>query len=140
MPRISLFLPIMIAAIALPGTAAYLYFRYTQDPTLRPLGLTQEALAKTRNATEAFGITVRIDWGRESKFQNTPEHLELLIGRTLTSLDVEHHFRHEIVNGRHVRITYVVGQNRFGPFAPDHAADGIRASIAALRMTQKARK
>jgi len=132
--RLNLLLPAIIVAVALPGSVAYMYYRSTGDPTLRPLGITREELAATISDEHVLDITVQIDWGRETDFVTPKEEVERVLSRALRAVDVDHHFRFSDVAGTEVTITYVVGYNQFGPYRPSQAADGIRAAISALRM------
>ena len=132
--RINLLLPAIIAAVALPGTAAYLYYRATKNPTLRPLGVTKEELAATMGEEHVLDIVVQINWGRDRASRTPRPDLELAISRTLSAFAVDHRFRHKEVSGDVVQITYVVAHNRFGPYSPARAAEGIRAAVAAIQI------
>ncbi len=134
MARINLLLPAMIVAVALPGSSAYLYYRATKDPTLRPLAVTKEELAKTRGESHVVDIVVQIDWGRDVQASISRPDLERAIARTFDAFAVDHRFRHTDVAGDSVQITYVVGPNRYGPYTPPSAAQGIRAAVAAMKM------
>ena len=132
--RINLLLPAIIVAVALPGSLAYLYFKTTGDPTLRPLGITREELAATFSDEHVLDITVQVDWGVDTKFTTPRAEVQRVLSRALQAVNVDHHFRFKDVPGDAVLITYVVGYNRFGPYRPGQAADGIRAAVAALSM------
>ena len=132
--RINLLLPAIIIAVALPGTAAYLYYRATKDPTLRPLGVTKEELAATMGDEHVLDIVVQIDWGRDRRSHSPKSDLEGAISRTLSAFAVDHRFRHKDVSGDKVQITYVVAHNRFGPYTPARAAEGVRAAFAAMQI------
>ncbi len=136
--RMNLLLPAIIFAVALPATAAYLYYRATKDPTLRPLGVTKEELAATLGDEHVLDIVVEIDWGQNRMLATPKSEVEQAISQTLSAFALDHRFRHRDVPGEAVQITYVVAHNRFGPYTPVRAAEGIRAAVAAMQiMTSK---
>ncbi len=134
--RINLLLLAIIIVVAMPGTGAYLYYRATKDPTLRPLGVTKEELAATLGDEHVLDIVVQIDWGRDRQSRSPKSDLERAISRTLSAFAVDHRFRHKDVAGDSVQITYVVAHNQFGPYTPARAAEGIRAAVSAMQIMQ----
>lgn len=132
--RFNLLLPAIIIAVALPGSAAYLYYRATKDPTLRPLGVTKEELAATMGEEHVLDIVVQIDWGRARQTTAPESDLESAISRALSAFGVDYRFRHRDVAGEAVQVTYIVAHNRFGPYTPARAAEGIRAAVSTLQM------
>lgn len=133
-PRPDVFLIVLIVCISLPGAIAYIAYIVTGDPTLIPLGVTQQELAKTKGTIVAHDIAVQIDWGADADYASTPQEIEFLLNRSLNGFGVDHHFRHATVPGGTVAVTYFVSGNQFGPYTPGNAVRGIRAAVAALKI------
>lgn len=138
--HINLSLPALIVAVALPATSAYLYYHATQDPTLRPLGVTQEELAVTDNAGNTAAINVRLDWGADTTLKLSPEQVQETLTRTLDAFNAEFWFTINPVPGNRVLVSYHVGANEFGPYPIADTTHGLRVAVETQRIIQAANR
>lgn len=132
--QINLSLPALIAAVALPATSAYLYYHTTQDPTLRPLGVTKEELAVTDSAGNSSSINVQLNWGTEATLNLSPGEVQEILSRTLGAFNAEFWFTVNMVPGDRVRVSYHVGANKFGPYPISDTTDGLRIAVDTQRV------
>ncbi|WP_424966374.1 MULTISPECIES: hypothetical protein [unclassified Dinoroseobacter] len=130
----------IILFAALPATSAYLAYEFTQNPALRPLGITKEKLALAKEQTNSVSILVDVDWGEDLPEQASQDEMRALISGALSSQTDDYVFRFNSVPGDEVDIRFRVGANRYGPFAPEEMVRGIMLSLIALEVTQKARQ
>lgn len=136
--HINLSLPALIVAVTLPAASAYLYYHATQDPTLRPLGVTQEELAVTDNAGNTAAINVRLDWGEDTTLKLSHKQVQETLTRTLAAFNAEFWFTINTVPGNRVRVSYHVGANKFGPYPITDTTDGLRVAVETQRVIQAA--
>jgi|UPI0005C4DA30 hypothetical protein len=130
----------IIACAALPATSAYVLYEVTDNPTLRPLGITQERLASVNGGpSEGVSILVRVDWGADRRDGITQRELREIIASTLSSRTDSFVFQFEDVPGSEIGITFSVGVNSYGPFPKERMIDGIMPSLIALDATKRAR-
>ena len=131
----------IIACAALPATSAYVLYEVTDNPTLRPLGITKERLAAVNGgAADGVSILVRVDWGRERTDGITRRELRETISSTLSRRTDSYMFQFEDVPGAEIGITFSVGVNSYGPFPKERMIDGIMPSLIALDATKRARR
>jgi hypothetical protein len=130
----------IIACAALPATSAYVLYEVTDNPTLRPLGITQESLAAVEGGvSEGVSIVVSVDWGADRVGGMTQNELREIISGTLSRRTDSFMVRFQDVPGADVGVTFSVGVNRYGPFPKERMIDGIMPSLIALDATKKAR-
>ena len=129
-------LPIVIA---LPAVAIYTYAQITDDPRLRPLGITREKLSIVEGESEFLSIIVRVDWGRDHVGRMTKEDLHQTIAGTLVFRTDDFYFKFNDVPGTDIKVTFDVGHNSFGPYSPKQLIGGIIPALRALDVTKKAR-
>lgn len=130
----------IIACAALPATSAYVLYEVTDNPTLRPLGITQERLATVGGvATDGATIVVEVAWGADRTSGTTQRELRQTIARTLAPRTDSFVFRFDEVPGSGLGITFRVGVNSYGPFPQERMIDGIMPSLIALDATKRAR-
>ena len=127
----------IVLIVALPGGGAYLYYYLTDDPLLQPLGLTRERLAEIEGQTEFLSIMVHVDWGQDRAGGITQVEFRDLLRVAFSTRTDEIVFKFNDVPGHDIAVTYVVGPNRFGPYAPGEMVQGIHPSWVAFEMTKK---
>ncbi|MDJ0825070.1 MAG: hypothetical protein QNJ16_06150 [Rhodobacter sp.] len=130
----------LVVVAALPAIGAYLYYHYTKDPLLQPLGITRESLAEIEGPTEFVSIITHVDWGRDVSDTLSRNKLRELVRSAFATRTDDVVFRFNDVPGDEIEITFVVGPNRFGPYRPSQLIDGVIPSTVALQMTRKARR
>lgn len=129
----------MAFGAALPTIASLAYYMATGDPTVRPLGISKEALERFIPAVSADAdIQVTILWGSDSRFPRSQDDVIAIIGRSLDAYDVAYRFQFIDTAGDEVRLTYQVRDSRIGPFPISRAAAGIPAAVSAVRMIEAA--
>jgi len=130
----------VIACAALPATSAYVLYEVTDNPTLRPLGITQERLA-TVSAGRADGVSILVEvaWGADRTEGMSQRELRQTIADTLAPRTDSFVVRFDEVPGREVGITFRVGVNSYGPFPKERLIDGIVPSLIALDATKRSR-
>ncbi|ABV92828.1 hypothetical protein Dshi_1086 [Dinoroseobacter shibae DFL 12 = DSM 16493] len=133
-------LSVIILCAALPAIGAFLLYFVTQNPTLRPLGLTKEQLVEFEGDAEALAIRVTVDWGRDQVPEARKAELRALIADRLIIYTDDFAITMRDVPGDRVGVTFKVGANEYGPMAPEQMMDGIIPSLIALDMTKKARE
>jgi len=134
----------LIGVIAFPMVASLVYFQISRDPSLRPLGVTQEAeRAYERGASgesRPLEITVRVHWAPGHTGGHT--HLSLreafhksFESKGITAVDVR------FLTGRdRTTVTYVIGSSTIGPVPVEQAAQGVNAAVDAFHMSQEDRE
>lgn len=134
----------LIGVIAFPMIAALTYFQISQDPSLRPLGVTQEAeRAYVRGASgegRPLEITIRVHWAPGHTGGHT--HLSLreafhksFESKGITAVDVR------FLTGRdRTTVTYVIGSSTIGPVPVEQAAQGVNAAVDAFHMSEEERE
>ena len=133
--RINIILPAAILAVALPGVASYLYYRFTGDPTLRPLAVTISNLADAGLIERDHRIFAVVHWGRDGKYAFHPGDVKAALARALSVYPYKFSIRFEDAPGNQVQISYEVGESRIGPYPLRDAARGIPAAIDAMRIS-----
>lgn len=119
---------------ALPTIGALTYYSFTGDPTVRPLGISKQALDRFIPSSGAeLEIRVILNWGEQNRLRQNQDEVIALIGRNLDSYDVDYSFQFLPVPGPEVSLYYQVRGSRIGPYAIARAAEGIPAAISALR-------
>jgi len=134
--KASYLIPILILVVALPTGAALLHFQMTNDPTLRPLGLTERGLAESEIQGRAQGVTVLIIRGAENTYPIPNTEIETAIIKSLRARGVEYSVDTETVPGTDIQVFYTIGPNQFGPYSPTNAALGVKAAVAAYNLTK----
>ncbi len=126
--------------LTLPAAGVGVLYYYTNDPSLRPLAITREKLADIDGQTEYTLIFVHVDWGQEREGGMTKAEFRAMISDTLFFRTDDYIFKFKDVPGDEVSVTFVVGPNRYGPYPPARAIDGIVNALVALDMTRNARR
>ena len=67
----------------------------------------------------------------------TQASLRDAIAATLKPQTELYHFEFDSQQGEQIGVTFIVGPNRYGPFAPAQMTAGIKSALIALRMTNR---
>ncbi len=130
-----LFLSALIGVLALPALASLIYVKYTGDTTMRPLGITLANLTENSVTGTSAGITVQINWGKNTRSPNTKAQVELAINKSMSVYPVDFLVRLTETKGDRIQIYFLAGTNRLGPFSLQNVSSGIPAALAAYRTT-----
>lgn len=127
-----LYLAAIIAAVVLPSAVALSWFHVTQNPNLRPLGLTREALrAYTGGYGDGAAIVARVT-GADPSGDNREALTRALINAFgAKGVDLEVKF---LPGTGPPMVSYVIGTSVVGPYPATRAAEGIGAAVEAYRM------
>ena len=126
--------------MAIPAIAMLLLYYFTENPQLRPLGITKQEIAVFEGQGKALAIKIDVDWGQDRTSGITKVELQNRIANTMSFRTDDFDFRFNDVPGEDVAITFSVSHNRYGPYAPNDIIEGIRTSLIALQAVQRARK
>jgi hypothetical protein len=131
-PSNSTYLMIIIAALVLPSAVSLSWFHVTQNPSLRPLGLTREAL---RAYTGGYGdntmVVARVVGADPS--DDASEALARALVNAFAAKGVELEVAFLPGTGP-PRVSYAIGTSVIGPYPASRAAQGVSAAVDAYRM------
>ena len=119
---------LIITVVVLPTAMMLSWYHYTQNPHLRPLGITREALREYGVPGAGVEIVAYVD-GPSGRNAQLASDLRASFGSK--GVDVRLVFREA---GGATRVTYVVGNSTLGPYSTARAAEGIAAAVEAYRM------
>ncbi|MCK0140050.1 hypothetical protein [Aliiroseovarius sp. F47248L] len=125
-------LAVIIGVIALPSVAALAWYHHTQDPTLRPLGITKAALNEHEETTSSE-VVAHLYWNTQKEPGRSKDFAQSLV----RAFDVKQVELRVVVTdsaGSGTTVLFVVGASRIGPFPKDRAVKGVNAAIAAFHM------
>ncbi len=114
-----------IFLLALPAFGALALYKFTNNPYFRPLGISKDAVAAVDGQTSAVSIEIQVRWGINSRSSLSKVELRELISDTFSTRTDAFHFDISEVEGDNVRVTFIVGPNRYGPYPPGRMVDGI---------------
>jgi hypothetical protein len=127
----------LIVAIATPATMALSYYRLTGDPTFRPLAVTLERLVV--EGIEVHQKAVRADIVSDGTAESIAEAARLGEGlrAAFHAKGIEAVIRYETrpSSGRPT-VTFYVRDASFGPYSKGTAAQGVRAAVTALQLSE----
>lgn len=126
---------LVAAFIVVPAILSLSAYFITQNPNLRPLGVTVDKLAAAGLITNSDEIIAVVSIGdRSGKHASKDEYsnaIEMAFERYNSEAQVK--FR-TVPNRSDITVTYLVGMNRIGPYDIANAASGIKAAVRAGRM------
>lgn len=122
---------IVLGFVTLPSVLAIALSLLTKDPTLRPLGITQQKLDE-QSLGEKVEIVAYIRWNT-ARERVTKEAFGNAIIRAFDAKNMTPRLEITEVSGQHSIVTYQVGPSRVGPFPTSAAAHGVEAASAAYR-------
>ncbi len=124
----------VVGLLTLPTAGSLSYFAITKDPSIRPLGITQESLrAYSGDSSAGFEILAMVEWDSARSGQVTRDDMNRALINVFESKGVHAQvFFTKGYNGTFVK--YQVGPSVFGPYPQSRAAEGISAAVAAYRV------
>ena len=120
--------------MALPTLAALGYYAATGDPTFRPLGISEAALARFANSSEDLAIVVTIRRGTATSINASADEVERRFAAALRPYDVPTRIRTQAVNGRDVTISFQVRGTHLGPYDIRDASAALSAAVSAYHL------
>jgi hypothetical protein len=129
---------VAILILATPAVGIRIFSNYYDAQYLQPLGLTKENLAAAEEGKNGRGfarIDVHVGWGRDWTGAMTQTRLRQVLATTLEQQTDFYHFEFDDMPGGQIDVTFVVGPNTYGPFAPGRMITGLKSALIALRMT-----
>ncbi len=129
----------MVLAVALPAALSYGYYSFTGDPTMRPLGITLASLSESGVPGFTGDIVVLIEWGRSARPLSTREEVKAALQAAMSVYPADTRIKLRETAGDRVRVFFLVGENRMGPYSLANVAAGIRPAIEAYGMIEKAK-
>lgn len=131
-PSNATYLMIVIAALVLPSAVSLSWFHVTQNPNLRPLGLTREAL---RAYTGGYGddavVVARVVGAGPSDDARDALARALVNAFAAKGVELEVAF---LPGAGPPSVSYAIGTSVIGPYPASRAAQGIGAAVDAYRM------
>ena len=122
----------IIVVVVLPTAAALTWYWVTKDPTIRPLGITKQALVeRTAKGGSMLTIVIRFDPDEDAK---ASEALGANIMRALEAKGVIGSVKRLPVPGHEITVTYLIGASTLGPYSASRASSGINAAVGAYRL------
>jgi len=126
------YLMLVIGFLILPSAVALLWYHFSRDPNLRPLGITEQALRAYNGKGEGLEIVAIVDWapggGRAARDQFATTLRRAFRAK---GADVRVEFR----DGQGTpRVTFSVGKTVLGPYTVAAASEGIAAAVQAFNM------
>ncbi|MCI2394780.1 hypothetical protein [Aliiroseovarius sediminis] len=123
---------VIIAVIMLPTALSLAWYHYSQDPTLRPLGITQEAIER-ETPIRRPEVIAQLHWDRAVEGQSSDRFAQLLV----QAFDIKNIALQVVVTDtpdEGSSVLYQVGASRIGPFDKANAVKGVNAAIQAYHM------
>ncbi|WP_424941474.1 hypothetical protein [Aliiroseovarius sp. S253] len=118
--------------VVLPTVAALSWYAVTKDPTIRPLGITKQALVEqTLDDGAILTIVIRFDPDEHAEVSKV---LGASIARAFEAKGVDGSIKQRPAPGEEMTVTYLIGASSIGPFPASQAASGINAAVGAYRM------
>lgn len=124
-------LGMIICALAMPSVLAVAIYLFTDDPTLRPLGITREKLDE-RELGAKIEIIAYIRWNA-TKERVTKDAFGAAVVQAFEVKDITPRLEITDVADQNSTVTYQVGPSQIGPFSTAAAAGGIKAAVAAYQ-------
>ncbi|MDA5095062.1 hypothetical protein O2N63_13310 [Aliiroseovarius sp. KMU-50] len=122
----------LILALSLPTFLSLLWHRLSGDPTMRPLGITKEALQD--ESGEGLIIQAHVNWGTIEQSAASQQELARALIRGFSAKGVVVEVQSFSSQAPNPTVTYQVGPSTIGPFPAFSAAQGINAAVEAYRM------
>ncbi len=127
------YLFLIILVVILPTAFSLGWYKLSNDPNLRPLAITKQALRAYNSAGEGVEIVAVVDWVALRTGNYTKANLTHSLVQSFAAKGVD--VRIEFREGRNAtQVTYVVGKTVVGPFSTARASEGISAAVEAYKM------
>jgi len=127
------YLAVVILAVIAPTLVSLGWYQLSKNPSLRPLGITKQALSAYNGGLDGVELVAYVDWvpPRTGNFTKAQLTRDLTTSFAAKGAEARIVFRDGVGT---TRITYVIGQSRLGPYTIARAAEGIVAAVEAYRM------
>jgi len=135
--RDNIYLSIAAALIVTPASFMLTWFWLTDDPTLRPLGITERKLVNAGLVASGGPIVTTVRLGAGASLPMSRSDFEASINQAFDLYGLESKFVYASHPGSGIQITYTVGKSRIGAYSLRRAAEGIRPTADAFRMAAK---
>lgn len=135
--RFPFLLPAITLFVGLPATLAFLYYLFTYDPTLRPLGVSRADAEKFDRPLADLEIVIDIYWGDNAKAAYDKDQLAGMITKALKVYDVNYRLRWRDNLGTDILTSIKVDDIQLGPVPVSDLAGAIPAAISAYRSSAK---
>lgn len=131
-----LYLCMVVALVTFPTAGSLTYYAITKDPSMRPLGITEQSLRAYAGEAKVVSIAAIVEWDSARSGGITRRDMQELLINVFKSkgVDVQVYFT-EGHNGTFVK--YQVGASIIGPFPQSRAAEGITGAVAAYYMLMR---
>lgn len=126
-------LPAITLFVGLPATLTLVFYLYTHDPTLRPLGVSRSDAEKFDRPLADLEVVISVFWGGNSRTSLTKQDLEHTISNALKIYGVNYRMRWGDNLGDQILASIRVDHIEFGPFPIQDLAGTIPAAISAYR-------
>lgn len=112
---------------------------YYKAPHLKPLAPSKKAPTTVEDVLNGgfSWIDVQVGWGIDWNGQMSQTQFSEIITKTLSHQTELYHLEYNSVPGDSIEVTFVVGENSYGPFLPSQMVTGIKSALIALRMTNE---
>lgn len=128
---------LIVFALAAPALIQNAASHFTDNPYLRPLGITAEDIARSgEKLGDGPWIDVKVAWGRDFAGPLTRDALRETITRAIAYRTNRYYVAFDERPGARVDVTFEVGRNHFGPFPPGGMAQGIELAFSAFDMVE----
>lgn len=126
------FVALIVIILVLPTALSLGWYYLSKNPSLRPLGVTEQALAAYSGESAGVEIVALVDWVPGSG-KYTKAQLARAISQSFAAKGVA--ARIMFRDGqRATQVTYKIGKTILGPYSTDRASEGIRAAVEAFNM------
>ncbi|RME18739.1 MAG: hypothetical protein D6801_00610 [Alphaproteobacteria bacterium] len=128
------YLLLLIFVIVAPTVAMIAGYHFTNNPLLRPLAITKQALQEFGIGDQSLVIIADVTWvdgknGGLTKFKLADSITRAFAAKGITDVWVRFH------PGKGVsQVTYRIGGSELGPFPVSRAVAGVEPASQALRM------
>jgi len=120
--------------VVFPTICALAWYHFTDDPTIRPLGITEQALRQHGPAEQGL-IVAHLSWDGEAEHGSADRYANALT-RAFAAKGVPVHVNIRNADGHGTYVAYDIGASYLGPFPKARAAGWINAAVEAYRMSQ----
>jgi hypothetical protein len=127
------YLLIVVALIVFPSAASLTWYQVTKDPTVRPLGITKEALREFYGLLGGVEIVAVVGWDERRSGRVTKRQIANSLYKAFEAKGVEA----RVVftpSTKGTWVAYEIGPTTIGPYPQSRAAEGIRSAVEAYRM------
>ncbi|OIP82825.1 MAG: hypothetical protein AUK37_08425 [Rhodobacterales bacterium CG2_30_65_12] len=127
------YLFLIIFVVVAPTVASLGWYQLSKNPSLRPLGITKQALTAYNGGSDGIEIVALVDWVPTDAGNYSQARLSRALTESFAAKGVE--LRIEFRPGQSTtRVTYRVGKTVLGPYSTARAAEGIAAAVEAYNM------